>query len=243
MLDGLGNLRTLPFPVRNAPVRGRPNHFVNGDGKALYSWRAEMSDSAFPWHYTWDESLAWDSPVNHSLMWRDWCFAADNTPDQTHESVKRQKSFPQTVIVAIVGPDTAFGNNKKQNVLKDLPPSVILLVESRASGIPWPAPGDFDVRTMPRTINAKDGKGISGQNPGGFVVLFADGWVWFMSEKIPFETLAKFFTIEGAKKHDREKLLGPFALDRVKEDNPAKQAVPGNGKGDITDYREPGGGK
>ena len=66
---------------------------------------------------------------------------------------------------------------------------------------------------MPHTINAKDGSGISGQNKGGFVVLFADGQAWFLSEKIPFATLEKFFTIEGAKRYSREKLLGPFVLD------------------------------
>jgi len=208
-------LRDLPFPVRNAPVRDRPGR-VNGDGKALYSWRAEISDLLWDWAVDWDERQAWDSPVNRGLMWRDRYFAADNMLYQTEDSVRRQKSFPQTIIMAIVGPGTAFGDNKKQTRLKGLPPNAVLLVESRASGIPWPAPGDFDVRTMPHTINAKNEKGISGQNPGGFVVLFADGQAWFMSEKIPFETLEKFFTIEGAKKHDREKLLGPFALKRLK---------------------------
>jgi len=107
-----------------------------------------------------------------------------------------------------------------------LPPAAILLVESRSSGIPWPAPGDFDIRTMPRTINAPDGKGISGQIPGGFVVLFADGDAWFMSDKTPFETLEKFFTLAGAKKYDREALLGPFALERKKYYWPPGQGGP-----------------
>ncbi|MEN6449568.1 MAG: hypothetical protein ABFC96_03670 [Thermoguttaceae bacterium] len=209
----LAFLRNLPCPVRRAPVTEFLS-YVNGDGKPLYSWRAELSNFTMT-QDNWNEKLAWDSPVNRVLMWRDGCFAADSTLRPTEESVRRQKSFPQTVIMAIVGPGTAFGDNKKQTPLKGLPPSAVLLVESRASGIPWPAPGDFDIRTMPRTINAKDGKGISGQNPGGFVVSFADGQAWFISEKIPFETLEKFFTIEGAKKHNREKLLGPFALDRL----------------------------
>ena len=97
--------------------------------------------------------------------------------------------------------------------LKDVPPDAILIVEVRASGIPWPAPNDFDIRTMPHAINAVDGKGISGRFAGGFHVGFADG-VWFLSDNVPFETLKKFFTVADAKQYDREKLLGPYVLER-----------------------------
>jgi hypothetical protein len=216
----VASLRYLPFPVRKEPLGDYPFR-VNGDGKALYSWRAEVSDLGFPWPVCWDRSQPWDSPANRGLIWRDQIFAGDHTPMPTEDSIRRQKSFPQTVMVAIVGPGTAFADGRVQTPLIELspraalllPPGAVLIVESRASGIPWPAPGDFDIRTMPRTINAQDGSGISGQSAGGFVVLFADGQAWFLSEKVPFETLEKFFTIEGARTHDREKLLGPFALD------------------------------
>jgi hypothetical protein len=208
-------LKELPFPVRRPVTQNHSD--ANGTGTALYSWRAEISDLAVPWAVTWDESKPWDSVVNRVLIANSVCFAADHTPVETIRALMAKGGpFPETIQVAIVGPGTAFGEGKTQTPLKGLPAGAILLVESRASGIPWPAPGDFDIRTMPRTINARDGKGISGQNPGGFVVLFADGQSWFMSEKVPFETLEKFFTIDGAKKHDREKLLGPFALDRMK---------------------------
>jgi hypothetical protein len=228
--------RDLPFPVRHAPgkdsfgkVSGSEKALfswqaVNGNGRALYSWRAEISDYVWCWDVGWDRSQPWDSPVNHALMWRDSWFSADGTPMPTEDSVRQQKSFSQTVMVAIVGPGTAFGDGRKRTPLKGLPGGAVLLVESRHSGIPWPAPGDFDIRTMPHTINAQDGSGISGQSRGGFIVLFADGQAWFLSEKVPFETLAKFFTIEGAKTHGREKLLGPFALDRLNLDEYARRA-------------------
>jgi hypothetical protein len=125
------------------------------------------------------------------------------------------QSFPETNIVAITGPGTAVGEGKELPMsVKNVPRQTILAVETRASGIPWPAPGDFDIRTMPQTINAPDGKGISSRNVGGFHVIFADGWVWLLSDKVPFETLKKFFTTADAEKHDREELLGPFALHR-----------------------------
>ena len=118
-------------------------------------------------------------------------------------------------ILAITGPGTAFGDGQERpRALKDVPPQTILAVETRASGIPWPAPVDFDIRTMPETINASDGKGISSRNAGGFHVIFADCWIWSLSDKVPFETLKKFFTTTEAGKHDREELLGPFALHR-----------------------------
>ena len=84
----------------------------------------------------------------------------------------------------------------------------------RRSGVPWPAPGDFDVRTMPQTISASDGEGISSRCPGGFHVIFGDRQVWFLSNEIPFAVLKEFFTTDGAEKHDRETVLGPYALQR-----------------------------
>jgi hypothetical protein len=118
--------------------------------------------------------------------------------------------------MAITGPGTAFGDEKTPPMrFKDLSGNTILLVESRASGIPWPAPGDFDIRTMPQTINSPDGKGISGRYAGGFTVLFGDGSVWFLSEKVPFDTLKHFFTIAEARKQDRENILGPYACERT----------------------------
>ena len=57
-------------------------------------------------------------------------------------------------------------------------------------------------------------KGISSHYAGGFHVIFADGWVWLLSDKVPFETLRKFFTVAEARGQDRKKMLGPFALHR-----------------------------
>jgi hypothetical protein len=78
------------------------------------------------------------------------------------------------------------------------------------------APGDLDIRTMPRTINGADGHGISSRYAGGFHVLFADWRIWFVSQRVPFDELEKFFTVEGARKYDAEELLGPYVLVRFK---------------------------
>ena len=115
---------------------------------------------------------------------------------------------------AITGPGTAWGDDSTElpRSLKEIDGDTILAVEVANSGCHWMRPGDFDVRTMPHTICDPKGKGISSRHKGGFNVLFADAVVMFLRTDIPFETLAQFFTVDGAKKHDREKELKPYEL-------------------------------
>lgn len=201
----------LPHPVRRESVgQSLENGSDGGIGRPLYSWRVEIVPYLASWHGSWDASQPWNQPANTQLVEMSSFYAYDATGPEGHPH-----SFPETNALAITGPGTAFGDGKEPpRALKDVPPNTILVVETRASGIPWPAPGDFDIRTMPQTINAPDGKGISSRNAGGFHVIFADGYVWFLSHKVPFETLKKFFTTTDAERNDREKLLGPYALHR-----------------------------
>jgi hypothetical protein len=178
--------------------------------RPLFSWRVEIWPYLENWDGSWDPSQPWDHPLNKQLV--------EFSPVYAYDAAGREqdyRSFPETNLLAITGPGTAFGDGTAPPMaLKDVSPNAILVVETRASGIPWPAPGDFDIRTMPQTINAPDGKGISGRNAGGFHVIFADRRVWFLSDKVPFDTLRKFFTTKDAAKYNREELLGPFALYR-----------------------------
>jgi hypothetical protein len=179
-------------------------------GRPLYSWRVALVPYLEAWRGSWDDAQPWDHPANQQLVDFSSFYAYDfhERPDNSH-------SFPEANVLAITGPGTAFGDGiTLPPTVAVLPPSCILAVETRASGIPWPAPGDFDIRTMPTTINAADGKGISSRNTAGFHVIFADGQVWFLANEVPFETLKKFFTLDQANQHDREELLGPFVLHR-----------------------------
>ncbi len=201
----------LPAPVRReSPWQSAESRSANATGRPLFSWRVEIVPFLESWHGLWDESKPWNSAPNKQLVELSSFYAYDATAPEGDT-----KSFPETNAVAITGPGTAFGDGKElPRALNDVPPSTILVVEARASGTPWPAPGDFDIRIMPKTINAPDGKGISSRYAGGFHLIFADGQVWFVSDKVPFETLENFFTVAEAKTHDREKLLGPFTLHR-----------------------------
>ncbi len=201
----------LPPSVESRNVKPGDSSVQKREGESSYScsWRYTI----FPLtigvakFLQFDES--WDSPSNQAVVneyGSFFCSGGKATPDEP---------IRDATVLAITGPGTAFGDgNDPPMRFNELPPGAILVVEVRASGIPWPAPGDFDIRTMPQTINAPDGKGISGQHAGGFHVIFGDLQIWFISNDVPFETLQKFFTVAEAKKHDRETLLGPYALKR-----------------------------
>jgi len=186
----------------------------NGSGRSLYSWRAEVAQYADSWWQgSWDRSQPWDSPANKAIRdfpWR-YCYDAFGKGDWQIPT----KFSPETNMLAITGPGTAFGGpDEAPRSLGEIDRDTVLVVEVRNSGIHWMEPGDYDVRTMPHTINAKDGRGISSRYPGGFHVLFADEEVWFLSNKVPFELLARFFTVDGAKQFDREQVLTPFLIHR-----------------------------
>ena len=164
------------------------------------------------WKGAADDNQPWDSRANRQTLG----LSSFYTHYEAKDWVAHGQLFPETNILAIVGPGTAFGEDRGEGPkpLAGIPSSTIIAVEVRSSGIPWPAPGDLDIRTMPQTINAPDGKGISSRYPGGVFVIFADARVWCLSDKVPFETLKKLFTIVDAKDNDREKLLGPYVLHR-----------------------------
>ena len=206
----------LPFPVRHETIGTSTSPWMpDGTGKRLYSWRGETALLPDNWFLNgggeWDPSAPWDSPANHQIADFPWRFCYDGlvTWDPLPTDYARE-----TCQMAIIGPGTAFGGGLAPKRLREIDFDTILVVETRNSGVHWMQPGDFDIRTMPRTINAPDGRGISSRYSGGFHVLFADGEVWFISDRIPFQTLETFFTVKGAQENDREKSLAPFLLNR-----------------------------
>lgn len=201
----------LPYAVRlDSREQLLESGSPNGFRRPLYSWRVEIVPYLESWHGSWDPTQPWNQPANRQLIELSAFYVYD-----APALASQPQPFPETNVLAITGPGTAFGDGLEcPRALKDVPPDTILVVETQASGIPWPAPGDLYIRTMPQTINAPDGKGISGLNADGFHLVFADGQVWYMSKRVPFETLKLFFKVADAQKNDREQLLGPFAVDR-----------------------------
>lgn len=191
--ESVGKERLLPAQY-NGP---------HGDAP-LHSWRPLLMRHVDPErrfaYSVWDP---WTHANNAS--WKRWsnpyyCFANLNDP---------KRKF-MTCMSVVTGPGTAFDKDRKK--ISELDPELILLVEVRNSGVHWMRPWDLNIATMPREINPIDGPGISGNLDGGFFVAFCDTTVWFLADDTPFEKLATFFTVDGAKQNDCEAILGPYKI-------------------------------
>jgi len=182
---------------------------VAENGDRLLSWRVWLTDHSLPipGDFRADYDKSWDDARNLRT-------AAKGMHDFTNRSMHSTGSDDDTTtILAITGPGTVFGDGTP-TPLKGAPGNTIALVEVRNSGIHWMSPKDFDIRTMPHTINDPEGRGISGETSLGFHVAFADGEVWRLSHDTPFEELSRFFVAEDAKRLDREAILGKYRRSR-----------------------------
>ena len=112
-----------------------------------------------------------------------------------------------TYYKAITGPDTAFDTSTPLN-LKELPNDVVLVVRVEKSDTHWMEPGDLNIEQL--TPSERTKQLLLGKD--GYVVLFADGEGWVLSDKTPLSDLCKFFTLAGAKQFDREQVLGPYRV-------------------------------
>ena len=170
----------------------------NDKGEVISSWRFALRFYALEGE-AFDSRKPWDDPVNVK-WWREMPYPSRLTVDGR-----------QTCVMALTGPGTFFTEVSSAQPT-DFDEDTIVLVEVRNSGIHWMQPGDLSIETMPKTIDPLQGLGISGNLPGGFHVAFADGQAWFISNDVPFETLEKFFTREGAMAASREDLLEPYCI-------------------------------
>lgn len=205
----------LPHPVVRATAKETLRKGEQDpSAPELFSWRFELAPFLGNPAREWDSTDAWDAPSNAEWRAAPTQFAYE--PSDLRHPIPNEAST-MTRFLAITGPGAAFGDGKTEwpKDPQNLPGDLILVVEVRNSGLHWMQPGDLDIRTMPRTINAPGGKGISSVCRNGFHVLFANGSVWFLKHDTPFETLEKFFTIASAEKHDRKTLLKDYCLDRA----------------------------
>jgi prepilin-type processing-associated H-X9-DG protein len=210
--EAAGRLRRIYLALQNyddVHQEFPPRYFVDPLGKRLSSWRfalGEFYDEQYRGHGPgidehWQQITAKGGDAN-------WLFSGN-------------WDSAMTSFVAVAGPDTAFTSiatvqgqgialDRPNLSLHQLPHDLILMVEVRDSGIHWMEPRDPELQTMTPGINTDPVRGISSPHPGGAHVLFADGTVWFLHNDAPFEHVRKFFTVPGAKQHDRGELLGSF---------------------------------
>jgi hypothetical protein len=165
-------------------------------GESLSSWRFQLTVYAedSERHIALDKR--WDDPENGWLTGQpEYCFCLEDSPPSSQRL--------HTNVVAITGPGTAFDGDRECR-LEEIDSDTVLAIEIAESGTHWAAPGDLSVDEVDASIL----EGLAGY---GVLVLFADGEVWFVPSDASFEDLKKFFTIEGAKRYDREEVLAPKA--------------------------------
>lgn len=130
-----------------------------------------------------------------------------------------------TNVFGLVGPGTAlteFAARNKPDLAK-LPDDVIVLLESQGEKVHWIEPGDIE---LARLQKFKKGVGIGDLKPSypdGYLLAFADESVWYIRKDVPRSVISKFFTVEGARAHDRRKELGPYLLDELKPELPVRE--------------------
>jgi hypothetical protein len=129
----------------------------------------------------------------------------------------RQTASQYTQIFALAGPGTAFteyGLGKGLD-FSECEPDAILFLDHRNETVHWMQPGDVD---LPRLLSTEWEQGIGDFEPNlpdGFLIAFVDGAVWSIRQDVPREAISKFFTVESARRFDREEVLGPYTIDKL----------------------------
>lgn len=200
-------------------IRGRLPHAIERDGAGdpIHSWRFlacrdTFGDTVQCGYYGQDARAAYSEPWNSDGNRRYYDGPHRGYPGGPSSFIDPTRPGDKTRFVAITGPGTAFQTSKSLR-LTDLPAELIMVVEVRKSDCHWMQPGgDLHIETMPKRIDVENGQGISGHEVDGFFVGFASGEAWLITNKVPYQVLAKFFTIASAQSHSRDALLAKYRL-------------------------------
>ena len=172
-----------------------PAYIADKNGKPMHSWRVLILPfldlEGLYKQYHFDEP--WDGPKNrklHSIPMPIYRCPSDGPVSQTMSSY-----------VAVVGAGTAWpgATSAKLADFSDGANQTIMLVEMVNSGIHWMEPKDLDFAKMPMAINAKSGKGISGEHARGANVAFADGHIEFLKDDTSPALFRALLTIHGGE--------------------------------------------
>jgi hypothetical protein len=168
-------------------------------GRPTCSWRR----TEHPYVWSPMSSTLWDLPwfSTDDLLW----LAKTDRNDRLAPASLGSDEDHLTWIAAVTGPGTVFPDDYPFS--GEVPHDTIVLIEYAGLDSVFSQPGDVDVRQVTSAITqGGDGRGVH--------VGFADGSVWYLDKSVPFEHVNHFLTIEGARQHDRDELLGPFRFPR-----------------------------
>jgi hypothetical protein len=154
-----------------------------------------------------DRHKAWNDPDNLRLQGLGAHLFRYTQVDADSERSKGKYGYYTTYYKAITGPDTAFDPTLLRN-LAQLPKNLVLVVRVERSDTHWMEPGDLSVKDLDPLEETK--QLLLGGD--GYAALFADGEGWVLSGETPISDLCRFFTVAGAKRFNREEILGRYRV-------------------------------
>ena len=184
---------------------------VDKEGNPTVSWRGVIAvyiQSRSPWFHS---DKAWNDPVNLNILtdrslggqgrvYSPFCFS-----DRDVKTV-----FDETTNILGFSDEGSAFNNTTPGKLEEYPNDLILFIEVNDTKIHWAQPFDLHAWSWQK----KDTEVVLflGTDGRGCLITFADGKVWYVRNTVPFSHIIKLSTIEGAKKEDRELLLGEWLI-------------------------------
>ncbi len=174
-----------------------PAYIADESGRPMHSWRVLilpfLGEQQLYDEYRFDEP--WNGPNNSRLKDR-------IVPRYNCRGDMKGPRLPATSMtsyVAIVGPETAWPGEKSTTRADFTDPTAetLFVVETTNSNIRWSEPRDLLAAQIAPVINSKSAPGLSSVHLGGAQVLFADGHVEFLPEKLPAATVRAMLTRAG----------------------------------------------
>jgi hypothetical protein len=181
-----------------------PPYTVDKAGRPLHSWRVLLLPY-FDEMQLYNQiklNEPWNSPHNRAL--------ADRMPSVYRCPSHAGSNQSETDYVVVVGPHTAFPGASRGGraegirdvQVRDGMALTVFVVERVQSGINWMEPRDLDIKDIGSTINARSGKGIRSNHPGGAHVLCGDGSTHFLRPSLRAQTLRALLTRDDGEAID-----------------------------------------
>ncbi|KAA1257389.1 hypothetical protein LF1_52380 [Rubripirellula obstinata] len=178
-----------------------------------HSWRIRCLPfvMASPMYAEYDFSKTWDSPSNVDLDIRKLLGKGGNlhTFNYPYGIPCGGANHPSTVSYLMITGTNAFGHSagfRRKSEITDGLSETIAAAETSRDDIHWLSPVDFEMDTMPFTVDTGPDS-ISSDHPNGPGVVFADGEVYRLDRTIPPSTLKAMLTIDGGEMIDRQTLV------------------------------------
>jgi hypothetical protein len=209
-IEAMKNMQRIVERLHMHRVGGR-GFPEDGTKKNTISWRCFVVPrnpmfSGYP-------DLPWKSPHNQ-IAERLFVDSDENRKWFAVRNRSKPSKFAQ--IFAITGPGTAFteyaeSTGRDSNLAE---PDAILLMDCENYVIHWMEPGDIEVGPLLSHMTTLQDDLIPNL-PGGYLVAFVDGAVWWISHMVPTLAIRPFYTLEGAKTHNRDDELAKYVLDKL----------------------------